>query len=194
MWGTKMRKILIALLLVCIITLSSCSSGVDAAEYLSLLDGKYSVNATITEDGTEYTVRMSREADGEFKVVFAQPDVLWGMGYGFDGEDSYLIYNDMSIALQDSILETGAATGIYRWRKLMSTDGEFGAKRVSVDGVQCIMLEDGERKIYFTENDKKLYKLEGGNTNIVFAEFIGNGTGGAETEGVGTDRAVGTKA
>ncbi len=183
-----MKKILIAFLLLCVIVISACSQKLKAEDYSAMLDSDYTVNGVIVEDGCEYTVRMSREKNGTYKIVFAQPDALWGMGCGFDGDDSYLIYNDMSIALQDSILETGAATGIYRWYELMSPKGEFSAKSVSIDGRECVLLEDGERKIYFTKEDKAPYKLECGNTEISFGDFIRGERNETETEGNGTNR------
>lgn len=183
-----MKKILIAFLLLCAVVLSACSAKIKTEDYSAMLETQYTVNGVIVEDGCEYTVRMSREKDGTYKIVFAQPDALWGMGCGFDGEDSYLIYNDMSIALQDSILESGAATGIYRWHELMSPSGEFSAKNVSLDGTECVLLEDGERKIYFTKEDKAPYKLECGNTEISFRDFICGEKNEAESESDGTDK------
>ena len=43
-------------------------------------------NITVEENNTEYTARISRSADGVIDVVFAEPSVLWGMGYSFEGE------------------------------------------------------------------------------------------------------------
>ncbi len=180
-----MKKISVVIFLLITLFITGCSENVSHEEMLNVLEDPYTVNATVQENGVEYTVRMVHSEAGEFKIVFAEPDPLWGMGYGFDGEDSYLIYNDMSISLQQSVLESGAGAGVYRWRQLLSPDGEFAAQRTELDGKQCVMLTEGERQIYFTEEDKKLYKLVCEDTVITFSEFSGEQDVILQTEDVG---------
>ncbi len=180
-----MKKIAVIFSMIVMLVLTSCSDNTAHEEMLNVLEDSYTVNAVVKEKGVEYTVRIVNNDDGEFKIVFAQPDTLWGMGYGFDGEDSYLIYNDMSISLEQSALESGAGAGVYRWRRLLSPDGDFTAKTTELDGKQCVMLKDGERQIYFTQDDKKLYKLVCEDTVIVFSEFIGEQDVVLQTENVG---------
>ncbi len=180
-----MKKILSVLFLSLAVLLSSCSGKTDCEDMVRVLEDNYTVNATVTENGVEYTVRMIHSDDGEFKIVFAQPDPLWGMGYGFDGEDSYLIYNDMSISLEQSALDSGAGAGVYRWRELLSPTGDFRADEAEPDGVECTVLDDGERQIYFTRADGKLHKLVSEGTVIVFSEFTGEEDVVLQTESMG---------
>ncbi len=179
-----MKRFLSVILLSLAFFATGCSENVPYEDMVNVLEDEYTVNAVVKEKGVEYTVRMMHGDDGEFKIVFAEPDPLWGMGYGFDGEDSYLIYNDMSISLEQSALQTGAGAGVYRWRELLSADGNFTAQKAELDGKECVMLQDGERQIYFT-SDKKLYKLVCEDTVIVFNEFVGEKDVALQTENLG---------
>ena len=171
-----MKKTLFIILFVFVIFLNSCKEDIDPETYLSSLKEEYTTNITVEENSTEYTARISRSADGVIDVVFAEPSVLWGMGYSFDGEDSYLIYNDMSIELNEESLEDFTSGGVYRWHELLRCNGEFTVSSSSLNDKKAVRLSNGECEIYFDKETVSPIMIKSDDTVITFNDWNGKNT------------------
>ncbi len=180
-----MKKIFSVALLVISVLISGCGNGDNAEDYVSSLKDGYTANVSVDEDGTAYTVRISKDDDGSVDMVFAEPSVLWGMGYSFEGDDSFLIYNDMNIELDQKVTEASTG-GVYRWYELLKCDGEFTVSEDSVNGEKAVKLTNSNCDIYFDKEKKKPLMLRSGKTVITFDEWNGKNTD-AQTTDVSTN-------
>lgn len=171
-----MKKTLFIISLIFAVFLASCSEKADPQTYLSSFKEEYTSNITVKENNTEYTARISNSADGVLDVVFAEPSVLWGMGYSFDGEDSYLIYNDMSIELNAERLEDLTSGGVYSWYELLQCKGEFTVSSATLNGEKAVRLTNGECEMYFDKEDASPIMIKTDDTVITFNDWNGKNT------------------
>ena len=176
-----MKKIFSVILAVISVLISGCGSAENAEDYISSFDGEYTANISVDEDGTVYTARISKDG-GTFDIVFAEPSVLWGMGYSFEGDDSFLIYNDMNIELDSGEFSNTSTGGVYRWYELLKCDGEFTVGADSVNGEKAVKLTSDNCDIYFDKETKKPLMLKSGKTVITFNEWNGKTTDAKTTD------------
>lgn len=181
-----MKKTLFTVLLVISVIFTSCGKEESAEEYISSFNEEYTANLSIEEKGASYTVRVLRDEDGTLDMVFAEPSVLWGMGYSFENDDSFLIYNDMSIELNANELPTSSEGGVYRWRELLKCAGEYTVGNDSLNGKKVIKLSNGECEIFFDKETASPLILKSGDTVITFDEWNGKNSD-AETKDVSTN-------
>lgn len=182
-------KITVILTLCISLLFCSCGGGHEPVEYLNTMHSPYAANVTISEDGVDYTARVVLDADGVLDIVFASPAMLWGMGYSFDGEDSYLIYNDMSIDLELDELEEGVYSGVFRWRNMLECNGEYVVKKTSLNDKSVIMLSNGECEVYFDIKEKTPLMFKTDKTTITVNEWESkNANNNVQTQDVLADR------
>lgn len=181
-----MKKTLFTVLLIISTLITGCGKKENADNYISSFKEEYTANVSIEEDGAEYTVRISRDSDGTVDMVFAEPSVLWGMGYSFEEDNSYLIYNDMNIELNIEELPTSSSGGVHRWHKLLKCDGEYTVSSQSLNGEKAVKLTNGECEIYFDKETGSPIVLKSGGTVITFDEWSVKSTD-AQTQDVSTN-------
>lgn len=177
-----MKKIFAVVLLAISVLISGCGNGENAEDYISSFKDEYTANVSVEEDGSAYTVRISKDSDGTLDMVFAEPSVLWGMGYSFVGDDSFLIYNDMNIELDSGELSASSTGGVYRWYELLKCDGEFTVSADSVNGEKAVKLTNSDCDIFFDKETKKPLMLKSGKTVITFDEWNGKNTDAQTTD------------
>ena len=176
-----MKKFII-LTLCTVFLFCSCAEDVQPDDYLESLRTPYSANATVNEDGTDYTVRIVLQQDGSLNIVFAEPAMLWGMGYSFEGDDSFLIYNDMSIELDIQELPTSSEGGVYRWHRLLECAGDFTVSSQNLNGEKAVKLTNGECEIFFDKETNSPLMIKSGGTVITFDEWNGKNTDDKTTD------------
>ncbi|MBR6535079.1 MAG: hypothetical protein IKT65_05825 [Clostridia bacterium] len=182
-----MKKFII-LILCTFFVLCSCAEAIQPDDYLKTLRTPYSANVTVSEDGTDYTVRIVLQQDGSLNIVFAEPAMLWGMGYSFEGDDSFLIYNDMSIELDSEELSSNVSSGVFRWKSIISGNSEYSLVKSSLNGKSAVLLTNGECDIYFDSKTKLPLMFKTDKTTITVNEWeIKNANNDMQTQNVLTD-------
>lgn len=177
-----MKKTLFTVLLIISALITGCGQKENPDDYISSFKNEYTANVTVEEDGASYTVRVTKDAEGTVDMVFAAPSVLWGMGYSFEGEDSYLIYNDMSIELDIQELPTSSEGGVYRWHRLLECAGDFTVSSQNLNGEKAVKLTNGECEIFFDKETNSPLMMKSGGTVITFDEWNGKNTDAKTTD------------
>ena len=156
------RKITAFILIVFVVSLSlsctGCGRTVRADEYLSRFSEPFSAVLKVRDGDVDYTARIAYRENGKFEILFSEPGLLYGVGYSFDGDGSYLHYNGMSIALAEGKLQEGAAGGVTRWKSAIlgaatavgasaALSEKDGVKLVTVTLPDCTVTFDKETRV-----------------------------------------------
>lgn len=166
----NIKKFLSLLLPLCLLlSFCACSSLPAAADYASVLLKPYTAFVRITDGDSEYAGQITLSSDGKLDFVFAEPTLLCGIGYRFEGSESCIVYKDIDIPLKSNALQTG--TGVCTWRDMLTPDGEHTVQRVEQDEKEKILLSDGETEYYFSAADKTPLMITRGDITIIFTEF-----------------------
>ena len=120
-------------------------------------------------------------------IVFAEPDVLWGIGYSFEGDDSFLIYNDMSIELDGKTVSSAVESGVFRWREMLACKGEYSISSSSLNGKTVLKLSDGKNEVYFDKETKAPIMFKSDKTTITINEWDGKNSD-VQTQDIFTDK------
>lgn len=181
-----MKKLFIPFVFI-LLLLSGCGVEETPETYTMLLNGEYSANITVKEEDAEYTARINQDENGMFSIVFAEPAMLWGMGYSFEGDDSFLIYNDMSIELDGKSISASAKNGVFRWREMLKCGGEYSVSAESLNGKTVLKLSDGENEVYFDKATKEPIMFKSDKTTITINEWNGKKSD-VQTQDIFTDK------
>ena len=172
------RKITAFIFIIFVVLLSfsctGCGKTVRAEDYLSRFAEPFSAVLKVRDGETDYTARVAYHADGKFELLFSEPSLLYGVGYSFSGDESYLIYNGMSIPLTEGKLHEGAAGGVTRWRGALlgaASAIDASAALSEKDGTGLVTVTMPGCTITFDRESRVPLSLESETFKIDFEDF-----------------------
>lgn len=168
-WEANMKKILTAVFLTALM-LCSCGRVPDRDSLMSVLGAPYDAEAAVTDDGRDYRVTISRDAEGTVRLTFTEPSALSGITYATDGGGSRIVYRDLDIPISAPAGDR-VSSGAAVWGRLLSADGEYTVRNSAVNGMKTYTASDGETEYVFDRITRLPVSVKNEKTTIIFTNF-----------------------
>ncbi|MBQ7700409.1 MAG: hypothetical protein IJT49_08725 [Clostridia bacterium] len=161
-----MKKIITAVAVLFSVILCSCGAAPDAETLLSVLKDPYEAETAISDKDSVYTATVLFDSNALLFKLSA-PELLCGVSYGFDKENSYIVYNGQSIPFEADGADDTVSGGVLVWKKLLSANKEYTARR----SADQYVVTDGKTEYRFDKETKLPLYIKSGNITITFTNF-----------------------
>ncbi len=166
-----MKKITsVILLTVFLLAVCSCGAVPDKDELSSALLSPYKATALINDGGDVYTADISLDEKGVLSLCISEPALLCGVSYGFTGDESYVVYNDLMIPLDEEKAAGRFSKGVLVWKDMLSPDGDYSVRSVADKQKKQYVMTDGKTEYRF-DGDKKPVLIKNGDITITISDF-----------------------
>lgn len=169
-----MKKTVFCVVVISVILLCSCSSGVGMAEILAYQPGDFTARIADAENG-EFSAVLTKRG-GEVTLEFTAPVELEGVRYEKTGEGLFVCAGEMKIKLDGEFGRVEKIFGCFS----LDAGGGWKISAVKLGGADVYKCSTNDTVAYFDKNTFCPYRIENRGVKIDVLSFDGIKTKAAE--------------